>query len=95
MPKATHAREARTFTDIPNVGKAMAGDFHTLGFKTPQELAGQDPLTLYKRLCVATSTRQDPCVLDTFLAVVDFMNGGPPHAWWEFTSERKKRFPDL
>ena len=45
--------------------------------------------------CVATATRQDPCVLDTFLAVVDFMNGHPPRAWWEFTPERKKRFPDV
>ena len=28
-------------------------------------------------------------------AVVDFMNGHPPRAWWEFTPERKKRFPDV
>lgn len=95
MAKATHAGEVRAFTDIPNVGKAMAEDFRQLGLRTPQELAGQDPLSLYRRLCVLTKTRQDPCVLDTFLAVVDFMSGGKPQPWWAFTAGRKKRFPDL
>ncbi|MFO0602235.1 MAG: helix-hairpin-helix domain-containing protein [Polyangiales bacterium] len=93
--KAKHAREVRSFTDIPNVGEAMAGDFRALGFARPQELAGQDALALYRRLCALTNTRQDPCVLDTFLAVVDFMDGGAPRPWWDFTAERKKRHPDL
>jgi hypothetical protein len=95
MAKATQASDVHAFTDIPNVGKAMAEDFRLLGYRTPQQLAGQDALSLYRRLCVLTKTRQDPCVLDTFLAVVDFMNGGPVQPWWAFTAERKKRFPDL
>lgn len=95
MPKASEAREVRKFTDIPNVGPAMAGDFARLGFTAPQELAGQDGFALYQRLCTLTATRQDPCVLDTFLAVVDFMNGGAAKPWWAFTATRKKRYPDL
>jgi Pathogenicity locus len=95
MAKATHAREVRVFTDIPNIGKAMADDFRLLGFTKPGELAGEDPFVLYQRLCVRTRTRQDPCVLDTFLAVVDFMNGGDAKPWWAFTDDRKKRFPNL
>ena len=58
MPKATHARDARRFTDIPNVGPAMAKDFAQLGFAKPAELAGQDALALYRRLCVLTRARQ-------------------------------------
>lgn len=95
MPKATHAREVRAFTDIPNVGRAMTRDFQRLGFTAPAELAGEDPYALYQRMCAASGARQDPCVLDTYMAVVEFMNGGPPKPWWSFTADRKKRFPDL
>ena len=41
MAKAARATEVRRFTDIPNVGKAMASDFARLGFTRPYELAGQ------------------------------------------------------
>lgn len=95
MAKATHAREVRAFTDIPNVGRAMMGDFQRLGFTAPAELAGEDPYALYQRMCAVSGARQDPCVLDTYMAVVEFMNGGAPKPWWSFTAERKKRFPDL
>jgi hypothetical protein len=37
----------------------MAGDFRALGFARPQELAGQDALALYRRLCVLTGARID------------------------------------
>jgi len=95
MAKATHAREVRGFTDIPSVGRAMAEDFRQLGLRNPQELAGQDALSLYRQLCALTKTRQDLCVLDTFLAVVDFMDGGTAQPWWAFTAGRKKRCSDL
>ena len=32
----------------------------------------------------------DPCVIDVFMSAIDFMEGGEPSAWWEFTNERKK-----
>lgn len=32
--------------------------------------------------------RHDLCVLDTFLAAKDFMNGGPAQPWWHFTPLR-------
>ncbi|MDB4931274.1 MAG: mitomycin resistance protein [Myxococcaceae bacterium] len=95
MAKAAHATAVRAFTDIPNVGKAMARDFAQLGFAHPRELAGQDAFALYQRLCALTKCRQDPCVLDTFLAVVDFMDGGAARPWWDFTEARKKRHPEL
>lgn len=95
MPKASHARDVRTFTDIPNVGKAMERDFRALGISLPGELAGQDAFALYQRLCAVSGTRQDPCVLDTYLAVCDFMDGGAPLPWWSFTPLRKERWPDL
>ena len=91
-PKAKHAREVRTFSDIPNVGPATAADFALLGFASPHALIGQDPYALYHRLCVVTAAHQDPCVADVFIAAVRFMEGAPPHPWWYYTAERKQSF---
>ncbi len=76
--------------DLPNIGKAMAGDLHRIGIRAPDDLIGRDPLELYRALCNATGRRQDPCVLDVFLSVTRFMAGGPALPWWSFTRERKR-----
>lgn len=76
--------------DLPNVGPASAQDLLLLGIRTPADLIGQDPLALYNLLCAITGTRHDPCVLDLFMSVVSFMNGGPALPWWAFTQERKR-----
>ena len=79
----------------PNVGEAMKRDFERMGFEQPSELAKQDAFALYQRMCKVSGVRQDPCVLDTYLAVVDFMNGGKPRPWWDFTKKRKQLYPDI
>ncbi|MFT3763393.1 MAG: helix-hairpin-helix domain-containing protein [Pseudoxanthomonas sp.] len=88
--KARTAAEARTLTDLPNIGKAMAGDFRLLGIDRPQQLIGRDPYRLYDELCRATGARHDPCVIDTFISAVRFMEGAPPLPWWHYTDERKR-----
>ncbi len=75
LMKASHATEVRTFEDIPNIGPRIAAGFVQLGIRTPQGLAGKEPFALYTKLCQLTGVRQDPCVLDTFRAAVDFMEG--------------------
>ena len=40
-----------------------------------------------------THTRQDPCVLDTFISAVRFIEEAPARPWWSYTAERKKKFP--
>lgn len=40
-------------------------------------------------LGIKTKSNQDPCVLDTFIAAVDFMHGAPARPWWYYTKERK------
>jgi DNA transformation protein len=83
-------RELERLEDIPNVGKAIAADLRLLGFERPAELSGQDPYELYDRINVATGQRQDPCLLDTFIAAVRYVDGGPRLPWWAFTAERKR-----
>jgi hypothetical protein len=88
-PKAATADDCAALEQLPNVGPAMAADLRLLGIRTPQELKGRDGLQLYRNLCEATGQRHDPCVLDTLLAVVDFMHGAPPAPWWAYTQQRK------
>lgn len=79
------------FTDLPNVGAATARDLRVLGLTRPQELIGRDPFEMYAELCRRTNVRHDPCCIDVFMAVVDFMGGAPARAWWSYTAERKRR----
>lgn len=88
--KAKSHLEAKKLTDIPNIGKAVEGDLLILGIKRPLDLKGKDGIKLYEKLCKITGKRHDPCMADTFMAAVDFMNGGEPRPWWHFTDERKK-----
>ena len=60
----------RTFQQLGSVGPATAGDLLLLGFRTVDELRGQDPRVLYDRMCALTQSRQDPCVEDAFRCVI-------------------------
>ena len=83
-------RQMKRLEDIPNVGKAIAADLRYLGVKTPSKLSGKDPYELYNTLCERTGVRHDPCLLDTFIAAVRYVEGGPKLPWWAFTAERKR-----
>ena len=76
--------------DLPNVGKAVAADLRELGIGTPAQLKHKDPYALYDRLNRRTGVRHDPCLLDTFIAAVRFVEGGPAKPWWAYTAERKR-----
>jgi hypothetical protein len=75
--------------ELPNIGKAIAGDLRLIGVDSPKELIGKNPLELYVELCEKSGKRHDPCVIDVFMAVVRFMEGGDALPWWAFTEERK------
>ena len=75
--------------DLPNIGKATAHDLHMIGIDHPKSLIGNDPLKMYERLCAISGKRHDPCVIDVFMSVVHFMEGGKPLPWWSFTEARK------
>ena len=67
----------------------MARDLRTVNIQHPKDLISKDAYQLYDELCKETGKKHDPCVIDVFLTVVDFMNGGEAKPWWEFTAERK------
>jgi hypothetical protein len=91
-PKATSAAECKTLEELPNIGPALAADLRLIGIHEPQDLRGKDAFVLYQKLCAATGQRQDPCVLDTFMAATDFMRGAAAAPWWHYTPQRKALF---
>ena len=87
---ARTVRQVARLEDIPNVGPAVAGNLRQLGIATPAGLPGRDPYTLYYGLCRITGHRHNPCLLDTFIAAVRYMEGAPKRPWWKYTAERKR-----
>jgi hypothetical protein len=91
-PKAASAADCKTLEQLPNIGPALAADLRLIGIHEPRDLRGKDAFVLYQKLCAATGQRQDPCVLDTFMAATDFMRGAQAAPWWKYTPQRKALF---
>ena len=75
---------------LPNVGPAIAKKLRRLGIKRPADLEERDPYQLYDELCRLEGKHIDFCLLDVFLAAVDFVEGGPVRPWWKYTASRKR-----
>lgn len=78
--------------DLPNIGKACAEDLRLIGIDKPEQLIGRDPFELYEQLCLTTGSRHDLCMIDVFMSIVAFMDGGDPQPWWAFTETRKRHY---
>ena len=87
---AKGGRKIAHLVDIPNIGPSIAADLRQLGITTPAELPGRDPYAMYDELCRITGQRHDPCLLDTFIVAVRYMEGAPKKPWWKYTAERKR-----
>lgn len=94
-PAKVIRERVRKLTDLPNIGPAMVRDLNLLGIAEPGQLAGRDARELYDHLCRLTSMRHDPCVLDVFMSVTAFVAGDEARSWWDYTAERKRRYPQL
>lgn len=92
-PDKVERARTKSLTDLPNIGPKLAGSLRSIGIHSPQQLEGQDPVMLYGMLCERTGEKIDPCVLDVFMSVVDFMNGNETKVWWAYTAERKRLTP--
>ena len=89
MSKAAIAEKAVELTDIPHIGQSIAADLRGIGIATPDDVRRADPQRAYDALRDPIGHRHAPCVLDVFLAAHDFMNGGAPRPWWDFTAGRQ------
>ena len=71
-----------SFQRLGSIGIECARDLVALGFKSREELAGQDPNALYERLCTQAGVRQDPCVEDVLrCAIAQVDHPDLPRKW--------------
>ncbi|VEN74325.1 Mitomycin resistance protein [Candidatus Desulfarcum epimagneticum] len=85
----TNRTDIKRLNKIPNVGPATTKRLNMLGIQEPFELIGQNPYSMFEKLCEIAGRRFDPCLADVFISAVRFMEGAPPKKWWEYTKERK------
>ncbi|HET9284487.1 MAG TPA: helix-hairpin-helix domain-containing protein [Candidatus Angelobacter sp.] len=71
--------QERSLQDLISVGPAMLRDFEMLGIRSVKQLARQDPVKLYRKLCRITGQHVDICCQDVFTAAVAQARG-PQHA---------------
>jgi hypothetical protein len=78
----------KDFRRIPGVGKSIAQDFVDLGFRSVDELKGQDPKHLYEKFCVLKKCHVDRCLLYVFKCAVYFAEEEDPEEellkWWNW-----------
>jgi hypothetical protein len=75
--------------ELPNIGKAIGKDLRLIGIYHPRELIGKNAFQLYHLLCDKKGQRIDHCVIDVFMSVIHYMEGGESQPWWAFTEKRK------
>lgn len=76
---------------LKNVGRATYKDLIMLKVNSIKKLAEEDPDKLYLRLQKITGKKQDPCVWDTFAAIIHEAKTGIKTTWWEWSKIRKER----
>jgi Pathogenicity locus len=85
---ASDAASIKALQVIPGIGKSLAADLVQLGYRSVDELKGQDPQIMYERLSRISGASQDRCVLYTFRCAVYFAQTRQPDPeklkWWNW-----------
>jgi hypothetical protein len=76
---------------LMNVGPAVERDLAQLGIRQVQQLAAAEPGDLFQRLERQCGRRVDPCMYDTFVAIIHEAKTGEKTPWFAWTAERKRR----
>jgi len=73
---------------IPGVGPSLAADLVSLGYRSVEELQGEDPEAMYARLMEQVGGHVDRCVLYVFRCAVYFASTDRPDPeklkWWSW-----------
>lgn len=76
---------------LMNVGPAIERDLKGLGIRSIADLATAEAGELFQRLERQSRKRVDPCVYDTFRAIIHEARTGEKTPWFAWTEERKRR----
>lgn len=76
---------------LMNVGRKVEGYLNDLGVRSVADLARRSPDAMYAALWRMNPGVCDPCLHDTFCAVVHEAKTGERTPWFAWTAERKRR----
>ena len=76
---------------LMNVGPAVEAYLVDLGIHAVDQLAAHEADDLYRRLRRRIGKACDPCLHDTFSAIIHEARTGEKRPWFTFTPERKRR----
>lgn len=76
---------------LMNVGPAVERDLVQLGIHSVRELAAAEAGELFQRLERRCGKRVDPCMYDTFVAIIHEARTGERTPWFAWTAQRKRR----
>ena len=83
----------KDFQRIPGIGKARAADLWNLGYRSVEELRGEDPQQMYDKLCILQNAQVDRCMLYTFRCAVYFAETPNPESeklkWWNWKDKKE------
>lgn len=91
MSGKKRAGSAAGLRSLMNVGPSIERDLMGLGIRSIRELASADAGELFQRLERSCGGRVDPCVYDTFRAVIHEARTGEKTPWFAWTEDRKQR----
>jgi hypothetical protein len=81
-----HAASLKDLRRIPGVGPSIASDLWNLGYRSVDDLKGQDPEEMYETHCDQQGMPVDRCVLYVFRCAVYFAETPDPDPdrlrWW-------------
>jgi hypothetical protein len=73
---------------IPGVGKIIAQDLYDLGFRSVEDLKGQDPERMYHEHCLQKGMKVDRCMLYVFRCAVYYASNEKHDPkllkWWNW-----------
>src|SRR5689334_6629149 len=76
---------------LMNVGPAIEGYLVGLGVASVPRLAKQGADSLFQRFQRRLGRPVDPCLYDTFCAIIHEARTGEKTPWYAWTAERKRR----
>jgi nucleotidyltransferase/DNA polymerase involved in DNA repair len=90
-PRFSRGRAETDLRSLMNVGPAVEAYLVDLGIHAIDQLARQTADELYRRLQRRIGKACDPCLHDTFSAIIHEARTGQKRPWFSFTPARKRR----
>ena len=89
--RTTSLRHTTDLRSLMNVGPAVENYLIDMGVRSIDQLAEREPDQLFRTLQCRIGKACDPCLHDTFSAIIHEARTGEKTPWFAWTAQRKRR----